>query len=62
MLVFLLPLVTAAVGGVLVQTWASRPGAIWPLAGAAGGLVVGVVLARLIMPALRKRFHVEKSS
>lgn len=60
--VFLLPLVTAVAGGVLVKKWAPQAGAAWLLAGAAGGLIMGAFLARLIMPLLRKHFHDKKSS
>ena len=59
---FLLPLLTAVAGGVLVRAWAPTAAAPWLLAGAAGGLVVGVALARLTMPFLRKHFHDKKSS
>ncbi|MBN2375232.1 MAG: SoxR reducing system RseC family protein [Sedimentisphaerales bacterium] len=58
MVVFLLPLAGAIFAGGLMRTILEKPSTFWEIVAAVAGLVVGIVLARMIMPLIRKRFYV----
>ena len=57
--VFLLPLITAIVGGSLAHSYfADSPhGSLWLVILAAAGLLTGVLAAWLTVPLIRKHFH-----
>ena len=57
--VFLLPLITAIIGGSLAHSYfADSPqGPLWLALLAAAGLLIGVLAARLTVPLIRKHFH-----
>ena len=57
-MVFLFPIITAILAGALIGSYttdAEYP-ILWQAIGGVAGLIVGVILARLIMPLIRKRF------
>lgn len=57
-MVFLFPIITAISAGALAGSYttdAEYP-ILWQTVGGAAGFIVGVLLARLIMPLIRKRF------
>jgi len=57
-MVFLFPIITAISAGTLAGSYttdAEYP-ILWQVVGGAAGFIVGVLLARLIMPLIRKRF------
>ncbi len=56
--VFLLPLAGAIFVGGLMRAMSEEPSTVLEILAAVVGLVMGIGLARLIMPLIRKRFYV----
>lgn len=58
---FLLPLLTAIVGAGIAQANVNSQSSqtAWQIAGGAGGLAVGFLLAKAILPLIRRRFRAE---
>ena len=58
-LVFLLPLVTAIIAGALFHRYKGQPDhfSLGEVLAAMGGLLAGVLLARMLLPLIRKYFH-----
>jgi hypothetical protein len=61
-LVFLLPLVTAIIAGAIFHRYKGQPDHFSPgeVLAATGGLLAGALLARTLLPLIRKYFHEPK--
>ena len=62
-MVFLFPIITAILAGVLAGSYTTNAEypILWQGIGGVTGFIVGVLLARLIMPLIRKRFDEHNS-
>ena len=54
---FLLPIFTAIIAGSLAHSYLPNSGLFWQILAVVIGLIAGCLLARMIMPFIRKHFH-----
>jgi hypothetical protein len=56
MLVFILPLIAAVIGGLVAHVFIKSGTSIWEAVFAGGGLILGGFVAWLLIPLIKKKF------